>query len=314
MLSVCRYTREESSVWDRFIAGAKNGTFLFFRDYMDYHHERFDDHSLLFRENGRVVAVMPAAERDGVLSSHAGLTFGGIISDAAMTTARMLDIFEALLAHARKESLASIVYKRVPFIYHRLPSEEDAYALFRVGARLIRRDVSSTIVMERRLPYTKGRKHSLAKAARAGLVVSESSDFDAFMELEEQHLGARYGVRPVHTSSELAMLAQRFPAEIRLFTVRDRNDELLGGVVVYDSGVTAHAQYIGATANGRACGAIDVVIDHLLTDVFRSRTYFDFGISTEDDGRYLNRGLIANKESYGARAVAYDWYEMVVAP
>jgi hypothetical protein len=40
-----------------------------------------------------------------------------------------------------------------------------------------------------------------------------------------------------------------------------------------------------------------------------SKKYFDFGISSEKNGRYLNIGLIQNKESFGARAIAYDFYE-----
>ena len=54
-------------------------------------------------------------------------------------------------------------------------------------------------------------------------------------------------------------------------------------------------------------------MDELLNQVYTSKAYFDFGISTEQQGRYLNAGLIENKESYGARAVAYDWYEVDVA-
>ena len=33
--------------WDTFVQESKNGTFLFVRDYMDYHRDRFQDCSLL---------------------------------------------------------------------------------------------------------------------------------------------------------------------------------------------------------------------------------------------------------------------------
>ena len=36
--------------------------------------------------------------------------------------------------------------------------------------------------------------------------------------------------------------------------------------------------------------------------------YFDFGISNEQGGRKLNRGLIDQKEGFGARAVVHDHY------
>jgi hypothetical protein len=34
--------------------------------------------------------------------------------------------------------------------------------------------------------------------------------------------------------------------------------------------------------------------------------HFDFGTADECDGRYLNRGLIDQKEGFGARAVVHD--------
>ena len=35
---------------------------------------------------------------------------------------------------------------------------------------------------------------------------------------------------------------------------------------------------------------------------------FDFGVSTEQRGSYLNEGLIFQKEGFGGRAICYDTY------
>jgi hypothetical protein len=51
-------------------------------------------------------------------------------------------------------------------------------------------------------------------------------------------------------------------------------------------------------------------MDHLINDYYALKRYFDFGISTENGGRHLNIGLAENKQSYGARAVVYDFYEL----
>lgn len=40
--------------------------------------------------------------------------------------------------------------------------------------------------------------------------------------------------------------------------------------------------------------------------------YFDFGISNENNGRFLNRGLIAQKEGFGARTIVHDFYELSI--
>jgi hypothetical protein len=308
MLRVSRYQASWSQPWDDFVDRAKNGVFLFRRAYMDYHADRFTDHSLLFFREDELVAVLPASVRDGVLTSHGGLTFGGVVCGDRMRTATMLEVFEALRAHLREEDIRRVVYKAVPHIYHRLPAEEDLYALFRVGARLVRRDVSSALRPGGGAEPTKGRKWAVRRARDQGLEVGRSLDVRAFMAIEEENLRKKYNVRPTHTAAEMELLAGCFPDNIRLYAA-GRGGAMLGGVIVYSGPRVAHAQYIAATDEGRRLGAVDAVMDLLLNNVYADVPYFDFGISTEEGGRYLNGGLIDYKESYGARAVACDFYE-----
>jgi len=313
MVRIERYDPSHAAAWDEFVGRAKNGVFLFRRGYVDHHADRFADHSLLFWVEDRLAAVMPASERDGVLTSHGGLTFGGVVSDRRMKTATMLELFAAMREYLRERGLSRLVYKAVPHIYHQVPAEEDLYALFAHGARLVRRDVSSTIDLRERVELSKGRKWGAGRARANGLEVAASTDFAAFMAIEEENLRTKYGVRPTHTAAELALLAGRFPENVVLFAA-SRSGRLLGGVVVYVSARVAHAQYIAATDEGRELGCLDAVMDELLNRVYPGRVaYFDFGISTEKGGTYLNHGLIANKESYGARATVYDFYELPAA-
>jgi len=308
-LSVAKYGAEHRRVWDDFVKNSKNGVFLFERSYLEYHADRFPDHSLLFRDDeDRLVAVLPATLRDEVLSSHAGLTFGGVVSDTRMKAELMLEVFEAARTYLQNQGVAKMIYKAIPHIYHRLPAEEDLYALFRNGARLFRRDVSSTIDLKEKLPFTKGRKYALKLASRQGLEVNRSLDFKTFMAIEGQVLETKYDAKPVHTDAEIEMLAQRFPENIKLFAA-SKAQEMLAGVVIYESSQVAHAQYIGVNDNGKRLGGLDLIINYLINDYYRDKRYLDFGISTENNGRLLNNGLIGNKESFGGRAVVYDFYE-----
>lgn len=309
MIEVIAYEEARRREWDEFVTGSKNGVFLFLRDYVEYHADRFPDASLMFYgEGGRLVAVLPATEAEGVLSSHAGLTFGGFVTGEEMKVGLMLELFDALRAHLRARGVAKVIYKAVPHIYHRLPAEEDLYALFRHGARLFRRDVSATLDASARLPFSKGRKYSIKKAQKLGVEVSRSQDFHSFMAIEEELLREKYGARPVHTADEIALLASRFPDNIKLFAA-GRDGRMEAGVIIYESARVAHAQYIGTTPEGRESGASDLIMGHLINDYYADKKYFDFGISTEDDGRYLNAGLIDNKQGFGGRAVVYDFYE-----
>lgn len=309
MICVVRYEVKHKPLWDDFILKSKNGVFLFYRNYMDYHADRFADHSLLFFDDNKMVAVMPANATGSEFVSHGGLTFGGIISDYRMRTPLMLEIFAALKEYLIAQGFKELIYKAIPHIYHELPAEEDLYALFIHNAKLFRRDVSSTIYMQERVSYSKGRKWSVKKSKAAGLDVRRSYDFKTFMAIEEDNLRRKYGVNPTHTADEIQLLASRFPENIKLFTVH-MDDIMVAGVIVYESKNVAHAQYISSNDRGEEVGGLDIILDFLINEYYLEKKYFDFGISTEKSGRYLNVGLIQNKESFGARATVYDFYEI----
>jgi hypothetical protein len=278
---------------------------------MEYHSDRFADHSLLFFDGDRLIALIPANVKEHVLISHGGLTFGGIVSDAGMRMSLMLDVFDSLTVFLGKLGISRIIYKAIPHIYHRIPGEEDLYALFRQGARLIRRDVSSTIDRRQKMPLSKGRKWAIKQARKNGLCVKRSQDFETFMAIEEHVLTTRHGVRPAHTAQEIALLASRFPDNIQLFGAY-REDRMLGGAILYESQNVAHVQYMCASDEGRECGALDMTLDFLINERCVEKPYFDFGISTENEGLYLNPGLTENKESFGARTTVYDFYSLEI--
>ena len=312
VIAIIEYESNNEPRWDDFIRRAKNGNFLFFRKYVEYHSGRFEDNSLLFLDDNRVIAVMPANIRDDVVTSHGGLTFGGIISDRKMRASLMLKVFEALVEYMRNRGHHKLIYKAIPHIYHDIPAEEDLYALFRYNAKLIRRDVSATIYTQDRDRYSKGRKWTIKKSKDKGFVVRQSNDFKNFMKIEEFNLVTRHGVRPVHTAAELALLASRFPQNIKLFASY-RSDDMQGGVVVFESKNVVHTQYIAASEEGRQNGAADIILDFLINAQYAHKKYFDFGISTEHQGHFLNKGLSQYKESFGARATVYDFYELEIS-
>jgi len=252
---------------------------------------------------------MPANRDGNTAVSHGGLTFGGIISGSRMTAPLMLDVFGALTNYLRARGINKLIYKAIPHIYHLLAAEEDLYALFVHNARLFRRDLSSTIAPGRRLPFAKHRKNPARLTQDHGLKVEHSENLSGFMAIAEANLESRHGSKPVHTATEMQLLANRFPENVKLFTV-DQRGEMLGGAIIYESANVAHAQYIGTTPKGRTLGALDAVMDVLLNEVYREKAFFDFGTSTVDNGRTLNHGLIQNKESYGARSTVYDFYEL----
>lgn len=296
--------------WNEFVAKSKNGTFLFDRRFMDYHADRFHDYSLMFYDKDRLLAVMPAHVVDGdTLVTHGGLTYGGLVMGPRIRAAQVCELFREFNEVLMCDGFRRVVYKAVPWIYHRQPAEEDLYALTSVcHARLIIRDISSVIISDRKMRFSDSRRDGLRKARRLGLIVKESEDFAAFWQILHDNLSAKYGVRPVHSSAELELLHSRFPDKIKLYMVFD-GEIPLGGTVLFLTPQVLHTQYISATPDGKACGAIDFLFDYLINSAYSNYCYIDFGKSTSSYSADLNENLIFQKEGFGARAVCYDTYE-----
>lgn len=309
-MRIAKYNAEMEKIWDEFVLRAKNGHFFFQRDYMEYHSDRFIDCSLLvFDDRERLLTILPASKSENRFISHGGLTFGGFLVDDRMTTSLMLEIFDIVKMYLRNEGFSEFIYKCIPYIYHRYPAEEDRYALFRNNAELFRRDVSSAVYLPDKHKYSKGRKWMVSKGKNNGFVLAESRDFSLFIALENQVLDKYHGTSAVHTGKELELLANKFPCNIKLYT-SSLHGELYAGTVIFDNGNIVHTQYLANSDAGRKTGALDCLIDYLLTDVYANKEYFDFGISNENDGMYLNEGLIRQKEGFGARAVVHDFYRI----
>lgn len=288
---------------------SKNGTFLFDRRYMDYHEDRFADHSFMFYRDNRLYAMLPANVCGDTLFSHQGLTYGGLITSHEARTVHVMEMFRLLNDSLRSEGIRRVVYKATPTIYHRMPSEEDLYAIHReCDYRILERDVSSTIFPKAAIKWKKDRRHGLRKAHDMGMTVERSTDFGVFWDILTANLMENHGTKPVHSLDEMLLLHSRFPDRIRLYVSR-RGDETLGGCVVYVMPDMVHTQYISATREGKRNGAIDIIIDHLLNREFPNVGCIDFGKSTEGNSMTLNEDLIYQKEGFGGRAICYDTYE-----
>lgn len=308
-IQIIRYDASYKSEWDSFIDSSKNGTFLFKRGYMDYHSDRYPDHSLLFSCDGKIIATLPATSNGETFSSHSGLTYGGLVTTKHMTTVDAIEIFGLILSFLREQGYRTFVYKPVPHIYHAIPSEEDLYALFRLNASLKARSVSSTILQADAIKFRNIRKSGIRKALKNSVEIVQSSDYADFWKILETNLAVRYGTAPVHSLQEIEMLSSRFPDEIKLHVAK-KGGKTLAGVVMYGTRTVAHSQYIAASPEGRESGALDLLFHTLINDIYSNSRFFDFGISTENGGEYLNESLIYQKEGFGGRAICYDTYEI----
>lgn len=309
MFEIRRYTLAYADEWNTFVRKSKNGTFLFIRSYMDYHADRFSDYSLMFYANGKLLAVLPAHLSGNTLYSHQGLTYGGLVMSSCLKMTQTMILFRELNEYLRSIGVRHVCYKCIPWIYHRISSDEDIYALFHeCHARIVARDLATNIFMSMGLRWERVRRRGVSRAQKAGVLVERSDDYAAFWDILTQNLQTKYGVKPVHTLQEIELLHRRFPYNILLYQAV-REGTVLGGVVLYVSTQVVHAQYSSATPEGKKMGVIDLLYDRIFND-YRDYPYFDFGRSTEHpDGSGLNEQLVFQKEGFGGRALCYDIYE-----
>lgn len=307
MFSIVRYDVRKEREWNEFAARSRNATFLFNRAYMDYHADRFVDCSWMVYKGTRLMALLPAnITADGALHSHQGLTYGGwILPSAHLDGSDVLDIFSVAMKAWKAEGITTLDYKPLPFIYASRPSQEDIYALFRLGATLAESNLSATIDLTNPVSFNQLQRRHLSKARALNPEIKETTDICSFMNMVSECLNSRHDTRPVHSAEEMKLLAARFPENIKFYIARHQGEDA-AGVCIYDTGITAHAQYIATTEAGRRLNLLTPLFDCLIREIYKNRRYFDFGTSCENHGLYLNRGLLRQKYSYGATGVAYN--------
>lgn len=309
-MNIKRYTIHEKKNWDSFVSKAKNGHFFFYRDYMEYHKDRFQDYSLMvYDDKNRLIGIFPANVSGDEVISHEGLTFGGIVSGGDMTTSKMLQVLQCVIDYLRIKGVKQLIYKSMPVIYNTYPSDEILYALFRQRAILYRRDVSFSIYLPQRLKYQEQRRRAVCRGYRYKYNLQQSTKFDEYMQLVNTVLEKYHGTHSVHTADELRLLSNRFHNNIKLYTA-ELDDKIIAGTVVFQQAGVVHTQYLANSDYGRKTGALDCLLDWLITEVYKDLVWFDFGIANEQQGWYLNEGLAAQKEGFGARAVVHDFYQI----
>ena len=311
MIRIEKYSMEMKDIWDKFVDSAKNPLFMHKRDYMDYHKDRFEDNSLLFYNDEKLVALLPISKQGSELISHGGLTYGGFILDYSTKQHTVNECASELVDYLRRNGYSKMVYKCIPHIYHLQPSEEDKYALFHSGFTLKEVAASTVVDLNKPCKMPKGRKAQISRAKRDGVAIeklSSKEEYENFILLENSVLKSRHDTVAVHTADELYMLHERFPENILLYGAL-LDGKMIAGTVVFVYDTVVHTQYMAADDVAREIGALDLVIKTVMDEFSGSKRWLDFGISTENHGKYLNQGLISQKEGFGGRTDVYECYE-----
>ncbi len=310
MIEVKRYNVERASEWDAFVANSKNGTFILQRGFMDYHQDRFSDHSLMIYQDQKLRAVLPAHEKDEVLYAHQGLTYGGFVWHKKIKFTQAFDCFKAALVYAHAQGLNTMNLKEIPRIYAQVPSDELDYFLNLAQAKCIKKDVALVIDYDNALGFEKNRREGLNRARRHELKVVCDDNFEGFWDtILIPQLSEKHGAKPVHSLEEIKLLASRFPESIKQVSVYHK-EKLVAGTTVFLTPTVVHPQYVMGDSDKNKLGSIDLAYDFIIKEFARGRRYFDFNTSSENNGALLNSGLLFWKQTCGARCITVSQYEI----
>jgi hypothetical protein len=310
-IKIVKYTSAHYQLWNNFVANSKNATFLFHRDFMEYHSDRFQDFSLLvFDESENLKAILPANIQEQKVYSHQGLTYGGIVISASLKLEKFLLIYTEILRFLNQNNILFLNFKLIPNIYCFQPAEELQYALFLSDAKLTRRDALATIDLQHKFKIDSNRVEGVKRAKKLGLEIKKETNFSAFWNtVLIPNLEIKHDAKPVHTLAEIVELHKKFPQNIVQYNVY-HNDKIIAGTTLFITHKTVHVQYISAIGDKNQHGALDYLFQHLITQEFLDFSYFDFGISNENQGKNINKGLQYWKETFGARTFTQDFYEV----
>ncbi len=307
------YQSSDFALWNAFVDKAKNATFLFHRNFMEYHAARFEDFSLMIFDGEKVVAILPANRVGNAVYSHQGLTYGGLVLAEKAKLGDVIEMFKLVLHFLNENQIKTLQVKVIPSIYTSCFSDEIEHIMFLSKAKIIRKDALSVIVLKMPFFFTKTRRESINRGKKNNLIIKEDNNFELFWnQILIPNLKQKHQAKPVHTFEEMVNLQQHFPKNIRHFNVY-HNDEIVAGSTVFITDKVAHPQYISGNEKKNKLGSIDYLYSYLITEIFHDKNYFDFGPSHEENGMKINSGILFWKESFGAKTTIQSYYEIETA-
>ena len=303
-IKVTKFIHENTTVWDKFINSSNNGTLFHYREFLNYHENvEFEDHSLLFYNGNKLIAVLPAVIKNNILSSHPGISFGGVIHKKHLSFANAQSIISALIEYAKQISCKQIQITLPPTCYSKINSDYIEFCLLQLNfqyahielSNILKLDADFNMVYEK---YKPSARQAVRKAERSNVFINKSTNLTDFYTLLSNNLSLRHNVSPTHTLSELEKLIMLFPNQINLFTA-NLNDEMIAGVINFICNKnTILAFYISHNNHFQNMRPLNM----LFTNIFKwaidnGYQYYDFGLFTLSGKPNLS--LARFKESFG---------------
>lgn len=308
LIEIKPYKQENSEAWNNFIAEADNSNFLFNRNFMDYHSDRFNDCSVMLYEENILTGVFPANKKNSSVYSHQGLTYGGLILKERRNEKKLIKYYYELFKYFHDNGATELIYKPIPNYLSKTVNDFEHFVLNMLSAELTKIDTAFIIDTREELKFQERRKRSIKKGIKANTEIRKDNDFEAFWnKILVPNLKEKFGTKPVHTFEEITLLQKRFPDKIKQVNAYI-NNEIVAGVTLFEFDKAIHCQYISSNDEGRDSGAIDLLFEDLINRSKGAFTYLSLG-TANNEGNDLNLGLCDWKEGWGSKIWAHFHYK-----
>lgn len=307
MIEVVRYTEDKKDEWDEYVRSSDIPVFMFERNYMEYHAERFHDYSLMIFVKKKLLGIIPAHLNNSTWSSHRGLTFGGLISKTKFHYEVFIAMWNEVISFLRNADVEKIVTKNPPVFYLKSGSMASDFFL---------QQLTSYEKNENLGAYIDCRNHTFPKSSIEKRKLNlelfyycEEGNLHDFWPILEKNLQTFHNIKPVHSLNEIEHLRNYFPNNIQLLSVRNKLDKKIdAATLVYDTNQVLKMQYIATSERGRTNRAIHALYFSVISKYKKSKSYIDIG-SCMDNGK-VNTKLLYLKERFGATTYFSNTYSI----
>ena len=304
------YQSQLKENWNTFLLESNQQTFLFQREFMDYHSDRFHDFSLMIYHNNNLVALLPANKVDNKVYSHQGLTYGGLIYSGLLDVTDLSNLFQLIIGFLKEDGVLELNLKCLP----EFQSENSSMVnnvLTSLNAKLFRKD--KVLAIDYNEPFTihKSKLKNYRKNQNKGFKIEETGDFSLFWNsVLKPRLKEKHNTSPVHTLQEIELLKARFPNNIKQFNIY-LEDEILAGITIFDKGKIVKSQYGATTFKGERTRALEFLFLFLIYHYKDSgKAYFSMGTVREDNQLGYNPGLLRQKEELGCKVYHQNFFRL----
>jgi len=298
-LKVVRYENRYKNDWDKFVNEAKNSTFLFRRDFMEYHKDRFEDFSLMIFKDDKLVAVFPANISENKVYSHQGLTFGGLIVKNSSKESYQ-KYFYCIKKYLATQKIADLFVKQMSKPYQKEVSECDK----NIEKKVVKEELNMQVKLDD-FEISKSKMKHYKRNLKNDFLLVENDGLETFWNrILIPLLSEKYDAKPVHSLKEIEYLKAKFPDNITQYSLYYQNEIIAGITVFLNSENIVKSQYGAASSLGKKLRAIDFLFIELINKFKELNfTYFDMGTATDTTfSGGINTGLMNQKKELGCRA------------